>query len=142
MWQHHNVGTIDISTNLHWLINKIIQCSIKNLKKYKYLEVIVHCYSLIAFDERVTFWLQRVRSLPCVWVYDALFAHRLAYNHYAIAHAYNAANKHAQGSDPARWSQKVTLSLKAIRVYNVNNWKFGLSCDLWTNQYLVANLLK
>ena len=22
-------------------------------------------YSLIAFDERVTFWLQRVRSLPC-----------------------------------------------------------------------------
>ena len=28
-----------------------------------------HCaYSLIAFDERVTFWLQRVRSLPCACV--------------------------------------------------------------------------
>ena len=61
----------------------------------------VGAYSLIAFDERVTFWLQRVRSLPCVCAYDALFARRLAYNHYAIAYAYNAANTHAQGSDPA-----------------------------------------
>ena len=59
-------------------------------------------YSLIAFNERVTFWLQRVRSLPCVCAYVALFARRLAYNHYAIAHAYNAANAHAQGSDRAR----------------------------------------
>ena len=73
-------------------------------------------YSLIAFDERVTFWLQRVRSLPCACAYVALFARRLAYNHYAIAQAYNAANTHAQGSDPARWSQKVTLSSKAIGV--------------------------
>ena len=60
-------------------------------------------YSLIAFDERVTFWLQRIRSLPCACVYVALFAH-----------AYNAANSHAQGSDWARCSQKVTLSSKAI----------------------------
>ena len=59
-------------------------------------------YSLIAFDEKVTFWLQCVQSLPCVCVYVALFARRLAYNHYAIAHAYNAANTHAQGSDPVR----------------------------------------
>ena len=66
-------------------------------------------YSLIAFDERVTFWLQRVWSLPCACAYVALFARRLAYNHYAIAHAYNAANAHAQGSDRARWSQKVSL---------------------------------
>ena len=58
-------------------------------------------YSLIAFDERVTFWLQRIRSLPCVRAYVALFTRRLAYNHYTITHAYNAANKHAQGSDPA-----------------------------------------
>ena len=57
-------------------------------------------YSLIAFDERVTFWLQCIRSLPCACAYVALFACRLAYNHYAIAH--NAANAHAQGSDPAR----------------------------------------
>ena len=47
-------------------------------------------YSLIAFDERVTFWLQRVRSLPYAYPYVALFSRRLAYNHYAIAHAYNA----------------------------------------------------
>ena len=39
---------------------------------------------------------------------------RLAYNHYAIAHAWNAANTHAQGSGWARWSQKLTLSSKAI----------------------------
>ena len=45
-------------------------------------------YSLIAFDERVTFWLQRVRSLPCACVYVALFVCRLAYNHYAIAHTH------------------------------------------------------
>ena len=43
-------------------------------------------YSLIAFDERVTFWLQRVRSLPCACAYVALFVGMLAYNHYAIAH--------------------------------------------------------
>ena len=73
-------------------------------------------YSLIAFDERVTFWLQRVLSLPCVCTYVALFARRLAYNHYAIAHTYNAANAHAQGSDRACQSQKVTLSSKAMRV--------------------------
>ena len=71
-------------------------------------------YSLIAFDERVTFWLQRVRSLPCACEYVALFVRRLAYNHYEITHAYNAAKMHAQGSDPSRWSQKVTLSSKAI----------------------------
>ena len=73
-------------------------------------------YSLIAFDERVTFWLQRVRSLPCACAYVALFVRRLAYNHYAVAHAYNAANTQAQGSDLAHWSQKVTLLSKAIGV--------------------------
>ena len=59
-------------------------------------------YSFIAFDERVTFWLQCVRSLPCACAHVALFARRLTYNHYAIAHAYNAPNTHTQGSDPAR----------------------------------------
>ena len=73
-------------------------------------------YSLIAFKERVTFWLQRIRPLPCACAYVALFACRLAYNYYAIAHAYSAANAHAQGSDRARWSHKVTLSSKAIGV--------------------------
>ena len=56
-------------------------------------------YSLIAFDERVTLWLQRARSLPCACAYVALFERTLAYEHYAIAHAYNAAKAHSQGSD-------------------------------------------
>ena len=60
----------------------------------------------LPIDERVIFWLQRIRSLPCACAYVALFARRLAYDHYAIAHAYNAANAHAQGSDRAHWSQK------------------------------------
>ena len=55
--------------------------------------------TLIAFDTRVTFLLQGVHSLPCGCAYLASFAHMLAYNHYAIAHTYNAANVHAHGSD-------------------------------------------
>ena len=34
-----------------------------------------YSYSPIAFNERVTFWLQRVQSLPCACAYVALFAH-------------------------------------------------------------------
>ena len=34
--------------------------------------------------------------------YVALFVCRLMYSHYTIAHAYNAANAHAQGRDWAR----------------------------------------
>ena len=30
--------------------------------------------SLIAFDEKVTFWLQRILLLPCACAYVALFA--------------------------------------------------------------------
>ena len=55
-------------------------------------------------------------SLPCARAYVALFARRLAHNPYAIAHAYNAANAHAQGNDRVYLSQKVTLSSKAIGV--------------------------
>ena len=50
----------------------------------------------------------------CVCCIICVQAH--AYNHYAIPHAYNAANARAQGSDRAHWSQKVTLSSKAIGV--------------------------
>ena len=71
---------------------------------FRHVYVHQRTYSLIAFGERVTLWLQRVRSLPCAYAYVALFARRLAYNHYAIAHAYDAANMHAQGSAPARKS--------------------------------------
>ena len=84
-----------------------------------YLKLFVFCfwrmdYSLIAFDERVTFWLQRAQSLLCVFANFFFFsAHRLVYNLYAITHAYNAANAHAQGSDKACWSKK-SYSWKAI----------------------------
>ena len=46
------------------------------------------------------FWLYYVGSLP--FGYVALFVHRLAYIHLAIAHKCSAANAHAQGSDWAR----------------------------------------
>ena len=35
-------------------------------------------YTLIAFDKRVTFWLQRAGSLPCVCVFAALYACAIA----------------------------------------------------------------
>ena len=76
------------------LFCKYIMISAKFSLRTMFFGKIVH-YSLIAFEERVTFWLQRVRSLPCACAYVALFARRLAYNHYAIAHTYNAANTHA-----------------------------------------------
>ena len=97
-------------------------------------------YSLIAFDERVTFWLQRVRSLPCACAYVALFAHRLAYNRYAIAHAYNAANTHAQGIEGSEWpgplkpksyslvegNQSIAQWLDSDGVISVDNyWQHG-----------------
>ena len=47
----------------------------------------------------LTFWLQHIQSLPCACAYCALFAPRLVYNHCTFAHAYNAANIHAQGSE-------------------------------------------
>ena len=40
--------------------------------------VITDYYSLIAFDERVTFWLQRAGSLPCACVFAALYAYAIA----------------------------------------------------------------
>ena len=65
----------------------------------------------------------RLVTQPCACAYVALFAHWMAYNHYAIthnhyaiAHAYNAANTHAEGSDQARWSQKLSLLVKTIRL--------------------------
>ena len=59
----------------------------------------------IACNERVSFWLQRIQSLPCevvsVRVDVALFVRRLMYNHYAIAHAKNTASAHMQDIDQA-----------------------------------------
>ena len=35
-------------------------------------------YTPIAFDERVTFWLQRAGSLSCAWVFAALYVCAIA----------------------------------------------------------------
>ena len=67
-------------------------------------------YTLIAYDTRKTFWLPLIQSLPCICAYVALFARKLAYSHYVIAHAYNAANTHAQGSDWAVEAKKLVSS--------------------------------
>ena len=84
-------------------------------------------YSLIAFDERVTFWLQCIRSLPCACAYVALFASRLAYNHWCkctlIQCSKHTRTRHCQGSDPVRWSQKVTLLSKAMGVHCTLIWE-------------------
>ena len=55
----------------------------------------VTVYSWIAFDARVTFWLQRVWSLPCACTHVALFARRLGHNHYAITNRIQC-SKHAR----------------------------------------------
>ena len=78
-------------------------------------------YTLIAFDERVTFWLQLAESLPCACAY-ALFARRLVYNHYAITHACNATNAHAhaQGSDQVVEAKKLLSHWR--------QWEYRLVC--------------
>ena len=48
------------------------------------------CYTPIAFDERVTFWLQRTGSLPCACVFAALYACTIALWLYASLRANNA----------------------------------------------------
>ena len=35
-------------------------------------------YTPIAFDERVTFWIQRARSLPCACAFAALYTCAIA----------------------------------------------------------------
>ena len=73
-------------------------------------------YTPIAFNEKVTFWLQppghclvRVRLLHRMRVHAWL---------YASLRTNNAPYAHSQGSDPTSWSQKVTLlsESKAIKV--------------------------
>ena len=69
------------------------------MHKHDYMFLVLGHYSPIAFDERVTFWLDTSsHCLAEVRILHYLLV-RLAYKHYAIAHAYNAANAQAQGSD-------------------------------------------
>ena len=74
-------------------------------------------YSLIAFDERVTFWLQRVRSLPCTCAYVALFARRLAHNHYAT-HTHTMQQTHTHKAVTGRVEAKKLLSRRRQSEYS------------------------
>ena len=69
----------------------------------------------ITSDERVTFWPQRIWSLPsvctclhCMWVWLC--------NGYTRANEQNTTKTHAQSSGRINQSQNVTLSSKAIKV--------------------------
>ena len=56
-----------------------------------------HTYSLIAFDQRVTFWFQRGWPLPCACAYVALYTRRLMIT-IMHAHTNDATNANAQVS--------------------------------------------
>ena len=118
----------------------------KNMSQNLSIPLQLSDYTLIAFDKRVTFWLQLVGPLPCACAFAALFVRRLAYNHYANAHACNAANAHAQGSDWAveakkllsRWRQsEYRIERFAIRstTYTCRRW----SCFWCQNKSVFEN---
>ena len=86
-----------------------------------------HYSTLIAFDERVTFWLQLIESLPCACAYVAWFARRLMYNHYK-------ANAVAQGSDRAVEAKKVTL-------WRQSEYSYGSAHTIRYRQLLYSKLL-
>ena len=72
---------------------------------YKFVSVYStsdHVYTPIAFDERVNFWLQLTRSLPCACAFAALYVCAIAELFYASLRANNATYAHAQGSDRTR----------------------------------------
>ena len=94
-------------------------------------------YTLIAFDKRVTFWLQLVGSLPCACAYVALFARKLTYNHYTIAHACNAANAYAQGSDRAVEAKKL-LSRWRQSEYRLVRFGTNLVCKSFVFVFLLV----
>ena len=66
----------------------------KRMAPRDYMVNIIHCgvvwyapkLQSDCLNERVTVWLQCIRSLPRTCAYVALFEWRLWYNHYAIAH--------------------------------------------------------
>ena len=76
-------------------------------------------FRLIAFDERVIFWLQHIRFLPCACTYVALFARRLAYNHYAIAHTHTMQQMHMHKAVTGRIEVKKLLSRRRQSEYSV-----------------------
>ena len=78
------------------------------------------CYSLITFDERVSFGFNA--SAHCLaHLYVALFVCRLMFNQYAIAHAYNAANTHTN-EVTGRIEAKKLLSCRRQLDYTVDTF--------------------
>ena len=69
--------TLRVSRKL-WIEYETVSCLKQLCEQLEHLLSVVCTeeilsYSPIAFDERVPFWLQRVRSLPCACVYVVLF---------------------------------------------------------------------
>ena len=83
-------------------------------------EILINDYSLIVFDERVTFWPQRIRSLPCACAYVALFAHRLPYNHYTQSHTHAMQQRHMHKAVTGRVEAKKLLSRR--RQFEYSMW--------------------
>ena len=59
--------------------------------------------------------------LPCAYAYVALFARRLTYNHYAIAHAYDAANPPPTRQWPGALKPKSYSLVEGNR--SIETWK-------------------
>ena len=74
-------------------------------------------YTPIAFGERVTFWLQRARSLPCTCVFAALYACAIAWWLYASLRANYSTCAHAQGSN---WQWPEALKSKSYSLVEGN----------------------
>ena len=73
-------------------------------------------YSLIAFDKRVTFWLQHVRSLPCTYV--ALFACRPARITITQSHIHTMQQRHTYKAVTGRVEAKKLLSRQRQSEYS------------------------
>ena len=86
--------------------------------KYLIYGTAQYLYSLIAFNERVTFGFNvsgvHVRMLHYLHV-------NLMYNQYAMAHAYNAANTHTKGSDQVHVETKKLPSCRRQGYFSATN---------------------
>ena len=84
-----------------------------------FLKINPYYYSLIAFDKRVTFWLQRLWSLPCACVYVALFARRLTYITIIQSHMHTMQQTHTHKAVTGRVEAKKLLSCRRQSEYNM-----------------------
>ena len=76
----------------------------------------LHCYTPIASNERVTFWLQHAQSLPCACAFVTLYACALR-DGYTQAYAQIMQHTHTHKAVTGRVeAKKVTLSSKATKL--------------------------